>query len=898
MSDNVGQIDLDLVINQRGFQRQVGNIENMARRAGKLIASAFALKKLIDFGKQCLELGSDLSEVQNVVDVTFPNMIKQVDDFAKSAAATFGLSETMAKKYMGTFGAMSKAFGFSEKAAYDMSTALTGLSGDVASFYNISQDEAYTKLKSVFTGETETLKDLGVVMTQNALDQYALANGYGKVTAKMTEQEKVALRFAFVQEKLSLASGDFARTSDGWANQTRLLKLQFDSLKASIGQGLISAFTPVIKVINTLMGKLVSLANCFKDFMANIFGKQSDGMAETSGDIADATSNMEDLGDATKDTTKKMNGLLSIDEINTLGDTSDSSSGTGDIGDADLSNMEKQTDNVDKALDKLIGKVTELKNIFSEGFNIGLNGANFDNIIGSCESIKKSLKDIFNDSGVQDAANNYINTLVKSMGKSLGSFVSIGITMGENVLGGLSIYLEGAKDRIKSWIIKMFDISSETAEIKSNFSVAVSDIFSVFKGETAKNMTSDVIEIFSSTFMGATEIFAKFGRDAIDALTAPFINNKDTIKEALENTLNPIQQITGTIADAITETWDKINNLYDEHIKPYFEAIKEGFSDIVRTILDAYNNYIVPILDEWGDRFTKLYEEHIAPMVDQIVKVFGKVIDVLKDVWQNYLVPLNKWIIENVVPILAPIFKEIGDLVFNCFGTISDGIKDMMQVIGGIIDFIAGVFTGDWKRAWQGVKDIFGGMWNSLKDVVKGAWDRILDLFKNGGQVFSGVVGAIGDVFKRIVNCILGGINKVISTPFNTINGLLNRIRNVSVMGIEPFSGFWGENPLPVPQIPYLARGGIVDSPTLAMVGEAGKEAVVPLENNTQGLELLANKLISMMGNNNNNNSMNSSNDNPINIYIQVKDTTLGKVTIDSINKLNRLAGKNLIKTI
>lgn len=103
---------------------------------------------------------------------------------------------------------MSKAFGFGEQQAYEMATTLTGLAGDVASFYNISQDEAYTKLKSVFTGETETLKDLGIVMTQSALDSYALANGYGKVTTKMSEAEKVALRYKFVQDQLSLASAE------------------------------------------------------------------------------------------------------------------------------------------------------------------------------------------------------------------------------------------------------------------------------------------------------------------------------------------------------------------------------------------------------------------------------------------------------------------------------------------------------------------------------------------------------------------------------------------------------------------------------------------------------------------------------------------------------------------
>lgn len=277
--DSVGEIALDLSLNSNGFKKQLSGIADMAKKAGAMIASAFAVKKLVEFGKSCIELGSDLSEVQNVVDVTFPQMSAQVDQFAKSAAASFGLSETMAKKYTGTFGAMAKAFGFTEEQAYQMGTSLTGLAGDVASFYNISQDEAYTKLKSVFTGETESLKDLGVVMTQTALDSYALANGFGKTTSQMSEAEKVALRYQFVQNQLTAAAGDFARTSDGWANQVRILSLQFDSLKATIGQGLINLLTPVIKVINIIIGKLTTLANVFNgihgyDYREEIFRRR------------------------------------------------------------------------------------------------------------------------------------------------------------------------------------------------------------------------------------------------------------------------------------------------------------------------------------------------------------------------------------------------------------------------------------------------------------------------------------------------------------------------------------------------------------------------------------------------------------------------------------------------
>lgn len=305
MSEEVGRVALGLALTTGGFTKQINSI---AKKAAATLASAIAVKGLADFGKQCIELGSDLAEVQNVVDVTFQTMSAKVDQFAQSAAQKFGLLETMAKKFTGTFGSMAEAFGFTEKEAYDMSTTLTGLAGDVASFYNISQDEAYTKLKSVFSGETETLKDLGIVMTQSALDAYALANGYGRTTSAMSEMEKVSLRYAFVQSQLTNATGDFLLTQDSWANQSRILALQVQSAMAAIGQGLINLLQPALVAINTVMARVVQLANAFKNLTAALFGS-SGGAAAASNHLKQAGTSAGTLRDNLSDSVGALSGL-------------------------------------------------------------------------------------------------------------------------------------------------------------------------------------------------------------------------------------------------------------------------------------------------------------------------------------------------------------------------------------------------------------------------------------------------------------------------------------------------------------------------------------------------------------------------------------------------------------
>ena len=363
-------------MNSNSFKKQMNGITSVAKKAGAVIATAFGVDKLINFGKSCIELGSDLTEVQGVVNTTFPQMTEQIDKFAKSAASSYGLSETMAKKYTGLFGAMSQAFGFSEQQAYDMSTTLAGLAGDVASFYNITQDEAYTKLKSVFSGETETLKDIGIVMTQSALDAYALANGYEKTTAQMSEAEKVALRYEFVQKQLTLASGDFLRTQDQWANQIRILKLQFQSLKANIGKGLINLFTPVLKAINAVLRKLMTLADAFKSFTELLTGNKSSGnssagqMSDLGSAASDASTGLDNASDsadtaaasakkagsAAKKAAKEMRSLMGFDQINKLSDPSDND-------DADSSD--------DDGSDKGLGKSNTVPDIAPTKVNFG-----------------------------------------------------------------------------------------------------------------------------------------------------------------------------------------------------------------------------------------------------------------------------------------------------------------------------------------------------------------------------------------------------------------------------------------------------------------------------------------------------------------------------------------------
>lgn len=795
-AESAGQIGLDLVINQGEFKKQLAGIQGMAKKAGLALAAAFSVKKLIDFSAQCIELGSDLQEVQNVVDVTFPRMSKQVDNFAKNAAASFGLSETMAKKFTGTSGAMAKAFGFSEQAAYEMATTLTGLAGDVASFYNISQDEAYTKLKSVFTGETETLKDLGVVMTQSALDAYALANGYNKTTAKMSEMEKVALRYKFVQDQLSAASGDFIRTSDGWANQVRVLQLQFDSLKATIGQGLINVLTPVIKVINTIIGKLMSLANAFKAFTEMITGKGSSG-----GGTSAAAAGMEAVaqsadrantaaggaGSAAKKAAKDMKSVTTgIDELNIIDpDTGSDGGGSGggaaggydvdqfDMGAVDTSAVEA----MDSKYQALIDRAKELKNLFEAGFKGGFGDtAVFDSIQASIDNIKDSLKNIFNDPEVEQAAIRFSNILTVNLGRIAGSVAGIGTTIADNLLGGISLYLQQNTERIREYLVSMFDIGSRVAQIAGDFSKAVNTIFSAFRSGSAKQITADVIGIFSESFMGVSELAGTFAADILDIIAAPFVENADYIRTTLEDTFGAIEPVFSAIKDLISETFEKVRATYDSHVAPMMAAFKQGFTEIGTLLLNVYNTYFLPVLQNLSNKFVEVKDNYLSPLIDKFLDFGGKVADAITQLWTGALQPFIEWFIANVAPVIAGALQTIVEAVFGFIEVVTPIIEGFITLLSGVIEFVVGVFTADWTMAWEGIKEIFFGIWEILKGIVTAAVNTIYATIKAVWTNISNITTAIWNGIKSLLNTIWNWLKSLATTLFTAIKNAISTI--------------------------------------------------------------------------------------------------------------------------
>lgn len=359
--------------------KKMAQIGSTLKRVGAIIAATFSVRAVVNFGKQAVETASDLQEVQNVVDTAFGSMGYKMEQFADKAIKTYGISKLTAKRTGSTYMAMASGMGIAANEASNMALDLTGLSADMASFYNISQDIADTALKSVFTGETETLKQFGIVMTQTNLQQFAYQQGIKKSIQQMTQAEQVQLRYKYVMQQTQLAQGDFARTQNSWANQTRILSETWKEFIGVIGSGLLIALTPIVRTLNTIMSQLLDIANMISDIFGWDPSKQAQGAKNTTKALNDqakatnkATSATKKNEKATKKAAKTAKGSVgSFDELVLIttesADASDKAAkAQGGSGGADPNTKEtaKQSEKLSAILDAVKKKFLELKTYF------------------------------------------------------------------------------------------------------------------------------------------------------------------------------------------------------------------------------------------------------------------------------------------------------------------------------------------------------------------------------------------------------------------------------------------------------------------------------------------------------------------------------------------------------
>lgn len=815
MAQYDGSIRINTLLNTRDFQTSFRRLGTSIRGLLGSLGLGLGIAGLVALGKQAIDTASDIQEVQNVVDTAFGSMSYKMEQFAKTSVKQFGISQLSAKQLGSTFMAMGKSMIGDMDTASNMALNLTARAADMASFYNKSVQETSTALKSIYTGETESLKEYGVVMTQVNLEEFARQRGIHKSIQAMGQAEKVQLQYAYVMEQTSLAAGDFARTSDSWANQTRILSEQFKELLSVIGGGLITVLTPVVKFLNTVLTQLIAIAKQIGAILSKLFGisipvadsgKFADDMSAAAGGADDLAEGIEAAGKAAK------GALAPFDRLNVLSQNEGSGKGgagaSGGFEMPDLEMDETQVEEVDamsSAIDSLLERMkplfdwfTKLKNLFVEGFFDGLGESWKDRIADiedSARNIIKTLREIFTDPSVVAAAQTMIEKIAYALGQIVGSLVSIGITIAQNIVGGIDMYLEQNKEFLKQKLISIFDITGDIALLIGEAFKTFAYIFEAFGSESGQQLTANIIGIFNNTLLYLLELALKFGEDILGCIITPISENKEELRTALEGLLGTFADIAGTILKAINDTFSKMNEVYDKYFKPFFDSFIQGLSDLVHTILDVWNTYAQPFLDRIAESISALWEEHLKPLVDNVLEVIGLLVEAITMIWENTLQPVLNWIIQVLGPTLIDFFEYLYNKFYTKILKIIDVINGIVEIVKGVINILIGIAKGDWQRVWDGFADVVQG----VADIIKGIINAII-----------GTVEGVANAVVAAINTMIRAINTINFTVPDWIPGVGGNSVGFNIPEISKVS------------IPRLADGAVIrgGDPFMAVLGD------------------------------------------------------------------------------
>lgn len=1050
-------------------KRQTSGLKTAFSKLAAFAGFAVLGKKLLDLGmystQMALEVSAAINQIKRQMGESSQSFLKWINDNANAMNMSVG----EATKYAGVYSNLFSTF----IKDSDKLSAYTGkmlqTSAVVAEGTGRTMTDVMERIRSGLLGNTEAIEDLGIqvgvsmIQSTNAFKKFSDGKSWDQLDF-LTQQQ---IRLMAILEQATQKYGDtLASTVNGRVN---LFKSLLKDAALNIGNSFLPILNAIMPVLNSLAMALKNVTAKLAEFVGLMFNKKAtvkDGaigsankgmkdLAGGAGDVADAlgdaddasgglSDNLDDTAKSAKKAVKELLGLAGFDEINALkkNDDSDDSNpkspkgkkgkkgknkGNGAFKDIlPEIGLEDMNNNFKSIFDGLGDKLKGLFTLFNAGFNAAFRSEGLERIKKALDRIKKTLTEIATDPQVVNAFNLMTQRIAYALGQVVGSIATTGVAIGVFVAESIANGLERQKERIKRSLVALFTNIGEIAQSIGNIAQSLANAFyDVMTSIGAVRIGSAIVSAVLSVGATVVELGSNLARDWFRGFEKVITNNAPKLAKVFKTALNNIAPVFETIERAVNDFGNMLTRVYREHIRPVYDDVSKGVSKMVGIFINGFNTHVNPVIKKFGEGFKKVYVEHVKPTIDKIGESLGGMYDAFKKLWDEILQPFFEWIAANVWPIIAPIVENIGNEFLNTLGLIFDIIGRLFEILRGVIDFLVGVFTGDWSLAWQGILEIlhaifdpivdwfsekfqsaydaittifsdigswFADRYSDIKNALtsvddwfsqkfKQAYDGIVNIFQNVGQwfadryndiknvlqsvgnwftqkfqeawnglttIFSGlgswfgqrwsdvtaalsnvaswfgsifgqaysavqsafssigsffsgiwntvqnifvnagqmVGSAVGGAFRGAVNAVLGTIENIVNGFINMINGVIGIINKLPGVSLGYIGGV---------NLPRLARGGIVDSPTVAMIGEAGKEAVVPLENTgflqTMG-RVVSGAVVNALGGILPQSGRFTGNGD---IVIQIGGHEFGRVAIQEINREQERAGQVLL---
>lgn len=759
-----GTITIGTSVDMYGMNTGLKKIQKTMSKLKFALGAALGLGGTFGFGalsKAALNAASDLQEVQNIVDVSFGEMSDMVEKFAATSVEKFGMSELAAKQTAGSFMAMGKALGLSMEDAAKMSISLTALTGDMSSFYNISQDYARVALSAVYTGETETLKRYGIVLTEANLQEYASTLGIKTKVKAMDASTKAILRYKYILEATKDITGDFVRTEGTWANQVRVLQQRWNQLLITMGSGLITIFTPMIKALNALIERTIYFANVLGAVLGKIFGIQwqdfTEQMSQLSNAEADISGGLDDAGDAAEKAGKKVKKTLAPwDELTDL------MKNTADTGEDVAVSFEIPDigsligDFSGKLFDFDIPNIQSLFHLgkwFSEMISDFLENIDWETIREKAKKLGQDIADflnglinprLFSDLGATLAQG--LNTLMEIMNGFITRFSWA--NLGQSIAAGINSFFKTfdftlLAQNINNFLNGLLDMMLQLVE-KLDWGLIGNRIGYLLLSIDWLKIVSKALKVLYKTLSGITKAWQKsFDKAPLETIIASLVVFKGLLKLSIvKNFISGISDLNkqfGLFSDAV--------NLSDKQFNGLLRTVG-GSNSLFGSVLSGVRAFST----NGGNLFQNLgagitaFSTSLSPVIKTLGSLAAGLTEffVVKNLFSELLEQTHDFDgnITSLIGVIGELGLAIG-IAAGAFtlllgfpeGIIAAGVVAAIAAFTGFIEFLNDINLDNLSNGIHDMLTQPGGV--PIEDLV----DEV-----------AGNIGSIGDEFKAIAD--------------------------------------------------------------------------------------------------------------------------------------------------
>ena len=771
-----GYLNFDTRIDTDGFEGDLKAIDSsvskltggMKKLAGT-VAAAFSAAAIIKFGKDSLEAAADVKAAASQMSQTFGEFENEASAAISRVADNADILDTRLNGVVTSIYAFAKTSGMDSKSALAMMEDALTVAADSAAYYDRSLEDVSHTLQSFLKGNYENDAALGLSATETTRNAKAMEM-YGKKFADLSESQKQLALLEMVKDanRLSGAMGQAAREADGWSNVTGNLREAWRQLLGVVGQPILKLAVPVVQRMTSALTRMTETANAAWQALSRVFGWQ-DAQASA---IQSAVKAQDDMTAAIEATEEAQEGsLASFDDIETLAsDAAEAVKETGGGASAEAlpaASVESVANAIDTSqIDLFEARIRELLAWIDE------------TMIPTLREAFKIPEDAF---AMPEGGIVIPEDIVK--------VPEVRLTFAD-----IKADLARLTEPIAKWARN--DLPALLSSVGTAFATVLGGVFDTFSRVFGTIWSSVLVPFASSFFTSILPVLTQLGTHVMSLFTTVFQIVKTIFDAIWQQGVKPALDI---IMKIWTEAWEVVQQKWNQYGAPIFEQLQTAVQGVGALMMKAWTGLIKPLWDNFISIVDELWSNHLKPLWDNLLDFVGVLVEIGMKIYNETILPIVNAVVDFLYPQLVQAFGTMQKVGSAFIAGIIDAFNGLITFIKGLVQFIAVTFTGDWRTAWEGVKNIFKGIWDTFAAIIQTPINAAIVIIN---RAIEGIVKGI--------NSVISALNRISVTIPDWVPGLGGKHFGINIPSVKAY------------QIPMLATGAVIppNREFLAVLGD------------------------------------------------------------------------------